>query len=83
MKVSEEMRTHLRQTLGQMKAEIGTLQQVLENAPDRFKQRYSGYGYENEKDGYELDEYLLKFRLGNVLDLAQHGIGFVAENKSS
>jgi hypothetical protein len=70
--IRPEHRTHLRQTLGQIKAEIGALQQALENAPEVYATS-SSYSYvERQVSGYEVDDYILKFRLGNVVDLAHH-----------
>lgn len=63
MKLNDEMRAKLRQTFGQMKHEIGCLQQALQGAPE------DPNCYEAK---YTVDEYLLAFRLGNVSDLSMH-----------
>lgn len=71
MKLTTDERTHLRMTLGQMKHEIGVLQQTLEVAPVVVKET-SGYSNFNRPDEFEMDGYLIKFRLGNVSDLSMH-----------
>ena len=72
--ITPKQRTHLRQTLGQLKAELSHLQQSLEGAPEVFKPSspYRSFDGGDALEGYELDDYILKFRLGNVIDLSHH-----------
>lgn len=70
MLLKDDERSKLRQTLGQMKHELGAIQQALESA----KESRTLYGSYNQGEllGYFVDEYILAFRLGNVTDLSAH-----------
>lgn len=70
MKLTNEDHVKLKLTLSQMNYEIDCLYKSLEAAPVSVK-GHEGYDA-GQPDGFLMDEYLLKFRLGNVQDLSMH-----------